>query len=343
MPSEDQIRESLDEVLVPTAMRSIVKLNLVRQVIISDGKIDISLATAALQSTSQDWLKKKVHDAIIHLPGAEKAEVGIEFVQAEPKELNQIDHVVAVMSGKGGVGKSLVTALLGLSLARRGYEVGILDADITGPSIPRIFGIASRPGGSDTGLLPVLSHLGIEIMSINLLLPNEDDAVIWRGPLIAGTIKQFWEDVLWGRLDYLLVDLPPGTADAPLTVMQSLPLSGVVIVSSPQELAGMVVRKAVNMARDSMHIPILGVVENMSYLRIPDTGKRLDVFGKSRADEMARAAAAPLLGRIPIETELAQLCDQGDIERYDSDILNSLAETFLKAISTRARLSEVQT
>jgi Mrp family chromosome partitioning ATPase len=238
------------------------------------------------------------------------------------------------MSGKGGVGKSLVTSLIGVSLARRGFEVGILDADITGPSIPRIFGVSGRPVGSDSGIMPALSHLGISIMSINLLLPNEDDAVIWRGPLIAKIITQFWEDVLWGKLDYLLVDLPPGTADAPLTVMQTLPLSGVVIVFSPQELAAMVVRKAMQMAQ-KLSVPIIGVVENMSYFLLPDSGKRLELFGKSKGDEMAKAAGAPLLGQLPIDPELAKLCDEGNIERYESAALTGLADAFLKAMSAK--------
>jgi hydrogenase maturation protease len=230
----------------------------------------------------------------------------------------------------------LVTSLIGISLARHGYEVGILDADITGPSIPRMFGISGRVAGSETGILPPLSRLGIEIMSINLLLLNEDDAVIWRGPLIGKTITQFWEDVLWGRLDYLLVDLPPGTADAPLTVMQSLPLSGVVIVFSPQELAAMVVRKAVRMAKQ-MNVPIIGVVENMSYFSLPDSGKKIELFGKSKGQEMAKAAGAPLLGQIPIDPQLAQLCDEGHIERYDSEAVSRFADAFIKTISEKTR------
>ncbi|MFH1487070.1 MAG: Mrp/NBP35 family ATP-binding protein [Chloroflexota bacterium] len=258
----------------------------------------------------------------------------MSFVEAKPSDVNQVRRVVAVMSGKGGVGKSLVSGLLGLALARRGYDVGILDADITGPSIPRMFGITTRPEGSETGILPVLSRTGIELMSINLLLPNEDDAVIWRGPLIGNTIKQFWGDVLWGKLDYLLVDLPPGTADAPLTVMQSLPVSGVVIVFSPQELAAMVVRKALRMARQ-MNIPIVGVVENMSYFLLPDTGKRVELFGSSKAEEMTVAAGAPLLAQIPIDPELAKLCDEGRIERYESEMLASFADAFLNGMSTQ--------
>jgi len=335
MPTEEQVKESLEEVLVPGVMRSLVKLNLVRQIAISDQKVDISLASAALDESIQDWLKAKVRDVARELPGVKEAEV--HFVEAKPKELNEIRHVVAVMSGKGGVGKSLVAGLAALSLARSGHEVGILDADITGPSIPRMFGITARPMGSDTGILPVLSRTGIEIMSINLLLAHEDDAVIWRGPLIGKAVTQFWEEVLWGQLDYLIVDLPPGTADVPLTVMQSLPLSGVVIVFSPQELAAMVVRKAVKMAREAMHIPILGVVENMSYFIIPETGKKVELFGKSRADEMAKAAGAPLLGQIPIDPELARLCDEGDIERYDSELVRTFGEAFIQAISARGK------
>jgi hydrogenase maturation protease len=327
--SEDQIRESLDEVLVPGAMRSLVKLNLVRGIAISDEKASITLASAALNPQTQDWLKTKVAEVTTGLDGIKEAE--INFVEASPKELNDIRSVVAIMSGKGGVGKSLVTSLIALSLARRGYDVGILDADITGPSIPRMFGIGGRPAGSETGIMPALSKVGIEIMSINLLLPHEDDAVIWRGPLIGKVITQFWEDVLWGKLDYLLVDLPPGTADAPLTVMQTLPLSGVIIAFTPQELAAMVVRKAVQMAQ-KMNIPIKGVVENMSYFILPDSGKRIELFGSSKGQEMAMAAGAPLLGQFPVDPELARLCDDGNIERYDSEELNSFADAFLKAM-----------
>ena len=329
MATEEEIRESLDGVLVPGAMRSLVKLNLVRDVAIANGKASITLSSAALSPQTQDWLKAKVGEVVRGLDGIKEAEIG--FVEASPKEINAIHNVVAIMSGKGGVGKSLIASLTALSLARRGYEVGILDADITGPSIPRMFGISSRPTGSESGIIPPLSKAGIEIISINLLLPHEDDAVIWRGPLIGKTITQFWEDVLWGRLDYLLVDLPPGTADAPLTVMQTLPLSGVIIIFTPQELATMVVRKAMQMAQ-KMNIPIKGVVENMSYFLLPDSGKRIELFGRSKGQEMAKAAGAPLLGQFPIDPELAQLCDEGNIERYDSEELNSFAEAFLKAV-----------
>jgi hydrogenase maturation protease len=335
MPTKEQVTESLEEVLVPGVMRSLTKLNLVRQVAISDEKVNINLASAALSPETQEWLKAKVQDTVKKLPGVK--DVNIDFAEMKPKDVNEIGSVIAVMSGKGGVGKSLVAGLAAISLARRGFEVGILDADITGPSIPKMFGITARPMGSETGFLPVLSRVGIEIMSINLLLPHEDDAVIWRGPLIGKAITQFWEEVLWGQLDYLMVDLPPGTADAPLTVMQSLPLSGVIVVFSPQELAAMVVRKAVKMAQEAMHIPILGVVENMSYFVVPETGKRIEIFGKSRAEEMAKAAGAPLLAQMPIDPQLAQLCDEGNIERYDSESMDTFADALVKAVAARVK------
>lgn len=247
-----------------------------------------------------------------------------------PHELNNIKHVIGVMSGKGGVGKSSVTSLLAVALKKAGYQVGILDADITGPSIPRIFGVHRPPENMAHGLLPAPSRGGIKIMSLNLLLPNEDDPVIWRGPIISGAVKQFWTDVIWGDLDYLLVDLPPGTGDAPLTVLQSLPLEGLVIVSSPQELANMVVRKAVKMAA-IMKVKILGMVENMSYVMCPDCGKQMFVFGPSRAEEAASAAGIPLLGSLPLDPKLTALSDQGKVEEYKGALLERMLE-FIKKI-----------
>jgi len=335
MPTEKQIRKILDEILIPGTTGSLIKFDLVRRVTVSDGKANISLVSTALNPETQGWLGATVPEFVKRLPGV--VDVEVSFEEAECKDINEIGRVIAVMSGKGGVGKSLVTGLTALSLARHGHEVGILDADITGPSIPMMFGVSARPVGSETGILPVLSRAGIKIMSTNLLLPREDDAVIWRGPLIGKVINQYWEDVLWGKLDYLIVDLPPGTADAPLTVMQSLPLAGVIIVFTPQRLTAMVVRKAVRMARESMHIPILGVVENMSYLLLPETGKRLDIFGESRASDMAKATEAPLLAQIPIDPELARLCDDGEIERYNSDVMNSFGDALIQAVAATAR------
>jgi Mrp family chromosome partitioning ATPase len=337
MVTEKQIRKNLEEVLVPGAMRNLLKLNLVREIVISGKKVNITLSSTALNPNTQEWLKSKISETIGQLPGANQANVN--FVQTTSKEVNAVDHVIAVMSGKGGVGKSLVAALLGIALARQGKDVGILDADVTGPSIPKMFGFSGiRASGAETGILPVLSKLGINIMSINLLLEHEDDAVIWRGPIISKVIQQFWEDVLWGKLDYLIVDLPPGTADAPLTVMQTLPVSGVVIVLSPQELAAMVVKKAVRMAKQ-MNIPIMGVVENMSYFTLPDSGKRLELFGKSKGKEMAEIAGAPLLAQIPIDPELARLCDEGQIERYSSAVLDSLSQNFIQTLALKLKQS----
>lgn len=247
-----------------------------------------------------------------------------------PNELNNIKHVIGIMSGKGGVGKSSVTSLLAVALKKAGYQVGILDADITGPSIPRIFGVRRPPENIGKGLLPAKSRGGIKIMSLNLLLPHEDDPVIWRGPIISGAVKQFWTDVIWGDLDYLLVDLPPGTGDAPLTVLQSLPLDGLVIVSSPQELANMVVRKAVRMAT-MMKVRILGLVENMSYVTCPDCNKKLYIFGPSRAEAAAGEAGIPLLGNLPLDPELTALSDHGRVEEYQGSLLERTRE-FVKKI-----------
>ena len=329
MASEQQIRDSLSEVLVPGVMRSLEGLNLVRGIVFTDQGVKITLASTALSSSTQDWVQTKVEEVVGKLPDVNQVEV--EFTAVSPKELNKIGHVIAVMSGKGGVGKSLVASLTAVALRRQGSEIGILDADITGPSIPRMFGITSRPAGSDSGIMPVLSRSGIEVMSINLLLPSEDDAVIWRGPLIGKTITQFWEDVLWGKLDYLIVDLPPGTADAALTVMQTLPISGVIIVFTPQDLTAMIVRKAVNMAQ-KMSKPVLGVVENMAYLYVAEIDKKIELFGKSRGEEMAKTSQAPLLGQLPIDPELAKLCDEGNIERYDNGIINKLGQSLTQVI-----------
>ncbi len=323
MASEEQVRNRLEEIIVPHVIRNLLLMNLVRGIDLTDGNINILLASAALDEYSQTWISERIKESMSGLP--EVKNVNIEYVDAKPVELNKIGHVIAVMSGKGGVGKSLVSSLTAIGLRKKGYEVGILDADITGPSIPKMFGITDRPGGSNSGLLPVTSKSGIELMSINLLLPDEDEAVIWRGPLIGKAITQFWEDVLWGTLDYLIVDLPPGTADAPLTVMQSLPISGVIIVFTPQDLTAMIVRKAVKMAQQ-MGKKVLGVVENMSYLYVKEIDKKIEIFGRSKLEEMAASAQAPALGQIPVDPELAALCDKGHIERYQADFIDHIGE-----------------
>lgn len=249
-------------------------------------------------------------------------------LQGQAEIVNRVDHVVAVMSGKGGVGKSSVSAMLAVALRRAGKRVGLLDADITGPSIPRMFGLRQHPGMSPLGIVPPATARGIKVMSINLLLPQEDEAVIWRGPLIGSAIKQFWSDVYWGDLDILVIDLPPGTADAPLTVMQSIPLSGVIMVTTPQDLAGMVVRKAAKMA-GQLRIPVLGLVENMAYVSCPTCGARIDVFGPSRAEHTAQLLGVPLLGSIPLDPQLAARCDAGEIESYTHPALGAIVDAAL--------------
>ncbi len=329
MTSAQEIEERLDKVLVPGVLRSPLDMNMLRGVTVDDGTATVSLAAAALNPALRDVLSAEIGGLAKDFEGV--SDIKVNYIEAVPKDLNTVKQVIAIMSGKGGVGKSLVTALTAIAMRRGGHEVGILDADITGPSIPKMFGVSGRPAGSENGLLPVPTRSGIEVMSINLILPGEDDAVIWRGPLIAKMITQFWEDVFWGKLDYLIVDLPPGTADAPLTVLQSLPVSGVVIVFTPQDLTQMVVRKAVKMARQ-MDKPILGVVENMSYLTLPETGKRLEVFGKSQGKEMSEAAGAPLLGSFPLDPNLAALCDAGDIEQYGGTVIEQFSAALAKVV-----------
>jgi len=336
----EDIETALSGILLPQPKRSLPQLNMVRDIEVSEGSVKLTLALTVLSAAERERVQEWVRAAIEAIPGVK--ELAIELVEQPPQELNQFDRVIAVMSGKGGVGKSLVTALLAIALTRHGHQVGILDADITGPSIPKMFGLKARPTGNENGILPVDTRSGISVMSLNLLLPHEDDAVIWRGPLLAKAITQFWQEVLWGKLDCLLVDLPPGTADIPLTVMQSLPLSGVVIVSTPQDLTNMVVRKAVHMAHE-LNVHISGVVENMSYLVSPETGKRIDLFGRSRGDEMASEAEAPLLGQIPVDPELAALCDSGDIERYNSEPFTSLSSAFIQALPAPSHTAEDQT
>ena len=240
-------------------------------------------------------------------------------------DFNDIRKVVAVVSGKGGVGKSLVTSLMAVTMQRAGYQTAILDADVTGPSIPKAFGIREKASANELGIFPIRTKTGISTMSVNNLLENDTDPVIWRGPVIAGTVKQFWTDVLWGQVDYLFVDMPPGTGDVPLTVFQSLPVDGIIVVTSPQELVSMIVAKAVRMA-EMMEIPVLGIVENMSYLKCPDCGKEIPVFGPSKADEVAEAHGLDVLGRLPIDPKLAAACDKGMIELFEGDWLAAAAE-----------------
>lgn len=253
-----------------------------------------------------------------------------ESLLAPANKLSNIKHVIAVVSGKGGVGKSTVTSMMAVAMNKLGYKTAILDADITGPSIPQAFGLHEPAVGSDDGILPAVTKDGIKIMSINLLLPKETDPVVWRGPVVAGAVKQFWTDVCWGDVDYMFVDLPPGTGDVPLTVFQSLPINGVILVTSPQSLVSMIVSKAVNMAR-MMDVPVYGFVENYSYFKCPDCGKTVEIFGKSKLSEIALEYSLPVLARLPIDPDTAQLCDEGKMEQVSLDGVMPAAELITKA------------
>ncbi len=247
-------------------------------------------------------------------------------MKVAPNEYTHVKKVIGVISGKGGVGKSMVTASLARLMREQGYSVGILDADITGPSIPKMYGVHEHAVGTEAGMFPCIAKDETRIMSVNLLLDSEDTPVIWRGPIIAGVVKQFWEEVLWGDLDYLFVDMPPGTGDVPLTVFQSLPLDGVVIVTSPQDLVQMIVKKAYHMA-EAMNIPVLGIVENYSYLACPDCGKKINVFGESRIDEIAASLGIKVLGKMPIDPALAEMVEAEKFYEVDNEYLKDALNT----------------
>ena len=255
---------------------------------------------------------------------------GPESFLEDQNVFSNVKHVYGIVSGKGGVGKSFVTGSLAVELARKGYKVGILDADITGPSIQKMFGIKGNADGDDNGIYPAVTEAGIKIMSINMLLEDDTTPVIWRGPVLAGVVKQFWTDVVWGELDYLLVDMPPGTGDVPLTVFQSLPVEGIVIVTSPQSLVTMIVKKAYNMALQ-MNIPVLGLIENYSYLECPDCGKHLSVFGESHIDEVAAELNLPVLGKMPIRPELAKMSDEGLFGKIENPMIADAVTAIEKA------------
>jgi len=334
MITEKQVYDVLSGVLDPELGRNLVELGMVRNLHIStDNVVSFTLALTIAGCPLKNQMENDARMALLKLDGVKDVQITMgEMTEDErqaifakgapamPKlnQFNKIDRVIAVMSGKGGVGKSSITALLACELARQGKKVGILDADITGPSIPRLFGLPSGSlRGGEQGILPEITASGIRVMSANLLVPTEDAAIIWRGPLIAGIIKQFWADVLWGTLDTLLVDLPPGTSDAALTVMQTIPVNGVVIVSTPQQLAGMVVRKADSMLKQ-LGIPVVGVVENMSYYPCAESGVRHDIFGPSHVEELAAAIGTDKWLRLPLDPQITLLGDAGKIEDYTS-------------------------
>lgn len=261
---------------------------------------------------------------------ADRKEEKIDFLE-RPHEMSKIKKVIGVVSGKGGVGKSLVTSMLGVTMNRMGYHTAILDADITGPSIPKVFGIKEKAMANEHGWLPVKTKTGIDIMSVNLLLENDNDPVVWRGPVIAGTVKQFWTNVIWSDIDFMFIDMPPGTGDVPLTVFQSIPVDGIVIVTSPQELVSMIVSKAVKMA-EMMNIPIIGLVENLSYFKCPDNGIEYKVFGESHIDEIAEKYNLKVLAKLPIEPNVTAACDRGMIELFNENWFDSLADKLDKMI-----------
>ena len=346
--TESLIIQALRNVTDPEIQRSIVDLNMVRDLKIRDGKVSFTLALTIPECPLRDQLAADARLAVEGLPGVQSLEVNLDAMSPEERnallhpaqekparaENNQIKRVIAVMSGKGGVGKSMVTGLLATSLVRAGHRVGILDADVTGPSIPKLFGVHGPLVGGDYGIEPIQSRLEIKIVSINLALENEEQAVIWRGPLITKTIQQFWNDVNWGQLDELLVDLPPGTSDAALTVMQNLPISGILMVTTPQALATMVVKKAVRMA-GSLNAPVMGIIENMAGFRAEDTGRHYDIFGPSHSEEVAQLAGAPVLAHIPLRSGLASICDAGMIETAEEPEMSAV----VKAVEMTAQVS----
>ncbi len=317
--------------------RNLVELGMIPDIDLDGNSIKVTLALPSPDVSIRNDLIALIEQAIEEIGNCLEAEIDVVEMNSDQRAKftamaklahikepgGQIGKVIAVMSGKGGVGKSSVAGLLAAALRRLGNQVGLLDADITGPSIPKMFGANQRPVNGPNGLKPVISKTGIGLMSINLLLPDRDQPVIWRGPLISKAIEQFWSDISWGNLDYLIVDLPPGTADAALTVMQSLPLDGIVLVTSPQDLAGMVVRKAANMAK-KIGVPLIGLVENMSHVICPECGARIEVFGESKSEDTARIIDAQILGQLPIDPQLAILCDRGEIEEYFSDIFDEI-------------------
>jgi len=348
MVDKKNVTDALRTVEDPELGRSLVDLGMIQNVETEGSTVRFTLALTTMACPLKNRMMDDARAAVSALEGVETVEIELaEMTDAQKQRvmgqaakpqrgaaehLNQIDRVIAVMSGKGGVGKSSVAAMLAVALQRQGKEVGVLDADITGPSIPKMFGLEANPMGGPVGILPPQTENGVKIMSINLLLADKNQAVVWRGPLISGAIKQFWGDVVWGDLDALVVDLPPGTSDASLTVMQAMPINGVVLVTSPQSLAGMVVQKAAQMAI-KMDVPIVGLVENMSYTVCPHCGERIDVFGPSQAAEVAQSLDLPLMGQLPLDPKLAPLADAGKIEQYEAEPFEPVAEAIWERLS----------
>jgi Mrp family chromosome partitioning ATPase len=342
MPTENEIMNALSQVIDPELGRSIVELKMVRDLKFeAKGEVSFTLFLTIPTCPLRDQMATQARTVLMTLAGVKEVNIAFgtmteeekkeAFAQGRPSlpklnQFNQIRQIIAVMSGKGGVGKSSVTAMLAVALHRKNFKVGILDADITGPSIPKLFGL--QPGGlrsGEQGILPAVTESGLKVVSINLLLKGEDVPVVWRGPMISNAIRQFWGETLWGKLDYLLIDLPPGTSDAALSVMQDIPVDGVLLVTTPQGLSSMIVRKAVHMIHQ-LNIRILGLVENMSCFICPDNGKRYDIFGPSHSSEIAEAAGAPIWTELPIVPEVAAKCDAGRVEDVFLAEMDRLAE-----------------
>ena len=343
MVSKEQVLEALKSVIDPELHRSIVDMGMVREILVEGRNVHVTIALTVPNCPLRDQIAADAGKAVDALDPGTNVEISLTAMTDKEREamreklhgrgqsqstspagnLNRVKTVIAVMSGKGGVGKSTVAAMLAVGLRRKGRRVGVLDSDITGPSIPKLFGVKEPPTMSPLGIMPPQSSTGIKIMSINLMLEDEEQAVIWRGPMITSAINQFWNDVFWGDLDALVVDMPPGTSDAALTVMQSLPVTGIILVTSPQDLAGMVVRKAAHMA-GHLNTPLVGLVENMSYVICPHCGERYTLFGKGDTRAMADAFDTPFLGEIGIDPRMAELGDQGAIERYENQDFDAL-------------------
>ena len=337
MPTITDVMNALKKVMDPEIHRSIVDLNMVRDLLVGDdGNVSFTLALTIPDCPLREQIAADARHTVGALPGVKNVEVTLgAMTDAERNAVlgitppqttsHEIGRVIAVMSGKGGVGKSLVTGLLATALKRAGYNVGILDADVTGASIPKLFGIQGPLMAANDKIQPIQSRTGIKIISVNLTLADETQAFVWRGAMITNVIKQFWNDVDWGRLDYLLVDMPPGTSDAALTVMQDLPINGILMVTMPQALATMIVKKALDMAQ-KINVPILGIIENLAGFVAPDTGNHYEIFGPSHAHEVAEQAGAPLLARLPIDPLIAQRCDAGEIEMLALAEMNACVE-----------------
>ena len=366
MISEKQIRDSLTNVMDPEIHMNIIELNMVKDVKINENKVDVLIALTVAGCPLADTIKKDVRNEVMKFE--EVDEVNVETTVMTKEELDGLkitvqknrgtqqsqdqlisrlekkknENLIAIVSGKGGVGKSSMTAMLASELKRSGHNVGILDADVTGPSIAKIFGVTKRLIKAKSGIIPAETESGLKLISVNLMLDNPEMPTIWRGPIINNLIRQLYTDVDWGDIDYLLIDLPPGTGDAPLTVFQSLPLSGIVLVSTPQDLSKMIVSKSANMAK-MLKIPVLGLIENMSYLNCKHCGDKNFILGESRSEEFAERLGTELIARLPFETDIAELCDAGKIEEYQNKEISNTIEKIKSTIKEQKDKNSIET